>query len=207
MLEWYAAFAPIEAVMGQTEALVRHLASALGSGRQLNVNGREITLDKPFERLSVAEAFRLYAGVEDVVSLAARDEDTYFQLMVDAVDPAVAQLSTPVFLTHYPESQAALARRSAQFPGFAERFELFIGGVELCNGYGELTDPFEQATRFAHDVARRAAKGLPELPVDAGLLQALHEGVPPCSGNAIGFDRLVSVLLGQPLDDVVAFPP
>src|SRR5690606_2641246 len=103
--------------------------------------------------------------------------------------------------------QAALAKRSSTFPGFAERFELFIAGVELCNGYGELTDADEQAARFAHDVERRAAKGLPPLPVDQGLVDALREGIPPCSGNAVGFDRLVAVLLQQPLDEVVAFAP
>ena len=206
MLEWYTAFATLEATMAQTEALIEHLRCALGLGPTITVQGRTINLARPFMRLTVAQAYQTYAGIDDVATLAARDEDTYFQLMVDKIDPAIAQIPVPVFLTHYPTSQAALARRSASHPGFAERFELFIGGVELCNAYGELTDAKEQAERFAHDVERRASKALEALPIDQGLLQALREGVPPCSGNAIGFDRLICVLLGEALDSVVAFP-
>lgn len=207
MLEWYAAFTSVNDLMQQTEALVRHVAAQLEVGPTLCVQGQRVTLEQPFLRLTVADAFRQFAGIDDVVTLAAHDEDRYFQLMVDKVDPALARLPVPVFLTLYPESQAALAQRSTTAPGFAERFELFIGGVELCNGYGELTDADEQAARFAHDVERRAHKGLPPLPIDAGLLRALHEGVPPCCGNAVGFERLLAVLLGEQLDDVVAFPP
>lgn len=207
MLEWYAAFTSVDDLMQQTEALVRHVAAELAVGPKLCVHDRSVDLAKPFLRLTVADAFQEFAGVDDVVRLAAHDEDRYFQLMVDLVDPAIAKLPVPVFLTHYPESQAALARRSATAPGFAERFELFIGGIELCNGYGELTDADEQAARFALDVERRAHKGLPRLPIDDGLIRALREGVPPCSGNAVGFDRLLAVLLGERLDDVVAFPP
>jgi elongation factor P--(R)-beta-lysine ligase len=207
MLEWYTAFSSVNDLMAQTEELVRHIVGVLGLSANVNVQGRNIALDVPFRRLTVAQAFREYAGVDDVVTLAATDEDKYFQVMVDEIEPAVAQIPVPVFLTHYPESQAALAQQSSDFPGFADRFELFIGGVELCNGYGELTDANEQAARFAADVERRAQKGLPALPIDDELLHALREGVPPCSGNAVGFDRLVSVLLGCTLDDVVAFPP
>lgn len=206
MLEWYRAFADVETTMAQTEALAQHVASALGVNSVVSMKGVDVDVFAPFERLTVADAFRRFAGIDDVAALAADDEDRYFQLMVDRVEPAVARFSVPVFLTHYPQSQAALARRSATMPGFAERFELFMGGVELCNGYGELTDADEQAARFASDVQRRSDKGLPALPVDEGLLSALREGLPPCSGNAVGFDRLVSVLLGQALDDVVAFP-
>jgi elongation factor P--(R)-beta-lysine ligase len=207
MLEWYQTFTSADDLMAQTEALVVHLATALGVGPSITVQERKVTLDQPFARLTVAQAFAQYASIDDVTSLATHDEDTYFQLMVDKVEPAIARSPIPVFLTHYPESQAALAKRSSTFPGFAERFELFIAGVELCNGYGELTDADEQAARFAHDVERRAAKGLPPLPVDQGLVDALREGIPPCSGNAVGFDRLVAVLLQQPLDEVVAFAP
>jgi lysyl-tRNA synthetase class 2 len=154
----------------------------------------------------VADAFRNYAGVSDVAALAADDEDRYFQLMVDFVDPALSRLERPVLLTHYPLSQAALAAPSAGMPGYSDRFELFIGGVELCNGYGELTNSAIQRERFEADVRKRRERGLREIPLDEGLLAALDEGVPPCSGNAVGFDRLLAVLLEQPLSGVVAFP-
>lgn len=205
MLEWYALLSTFEDLLAETQALVLHVATALGTAPELTVNGRAVRLDAGFERLTVAEAFRDFAQIDDVVSLAAEDEDRYFQLMVDLVDPALAKLSRPVLLTHYPLSQAALSTPSADKPGFAERFELFIGGVELCNGYGELTCATTQRQRFEDDVRKRAARGLPAIPIDDGLLAALEEGLPPCVGNAVGFDRLLAVLLEQPLDRVVAF--
>lgn len=205
MLEWYALLSTFEDLLTETEALVLHVATALHSGPELTVNGHTVRLDRGFERLTVADAFRDFAHIDDVVSLAAEDEDRYFQLMVDHVDPALSRLPRPVLLTHYPLSQAALSTPSPDRPGFAERFELFIGGVELCNGYGELTCATTQRQRFEDDVRKRAARGLPAIAIDEGLLAALEEGLPPCVGNAVGFDRLLAVLLQQPLDRVVAF--
>lgn len=205
MLEWYALLEDFDTLMVDTEALVLHVAAALDVGPQLVVNGHSLRLDRGCERLTVADAFREFAGVSDVVTLAAEDEDRYFQLMVDRVDPALARLPRPVLLTHYPLSQAALSAPSLERPGLAERFELFIGGVELCNGYGELTCATSQRQRFEDDVRKRAARGLPALPIDEGLLAALTEGLPPCVGNAVGFDRLLAVLLEKPLDQVMAF--
>src|SRR5690606_26022469 len=101
---------------------------------------------------------------------------------------------------------AALAQACADDHDYAERFELFVGGVELCNGYGEPRSESVQRARFEADVQRRAMRGLPALPVDEGLLAALSEGLPACSGNALGIDRLVAVLLGEPMERVVAFP-
>lgn len=206
MLEWYCLQQSFEELLGETEALVMHLARALECPPVLRVNGRAVRLDEGFERLTVSEAFRQFAGVSDVAALAADDEDRYFQLMVDQVDPALGGFTRPVLLTHYPLSQAALAAPSASLPGYSERFELFIGGVELCNGYGELTCATTQRHRFEADWTKRRQRGLPEIPIDEGLLDALSEGLPPCSGNAVGFDRLLAVLLEQPLGQVVAFP-
>jgi elongation factor P--(R)-beta-lysine ligase len=206
MLEWYCLLQDFEGLLGETERLVLHLARALDCSPTITVKEHEVHLDRGFERLTVAEAFRNYAGVSDVAALAANDEDRYFQLMVDFVDPALSCLERPVLLTHYPLSQAALAAPSAGMPGFSDRFELFIGGVELCNGYGELTNSAIQRERFEADVRKRRERGLREIPLDEGLLAALDEGVPPCSGNAVGFDRLLAVLLEQPLSGVVAFP-
>lgn len=206
MLEWYCLRQDFEGLMNETEQLVLSVANALDCPPVLRVEGREVRLDRGFERLTVAEAFHGYAGIGDVATLAAEDEDRYFQLMVDLVDPALARHPRPVMLTHYPLSQAALAAPSSSHPGFADRFELFIGGVELCNGYGELTCATTQRERFETDVRKRSERGLPALPIDERLLAALAEGVPPCSGNAVGFDRLLAVLLEQPLDRVMAFP-
>lgn len=206
MLEWYHLYQNFDELMAETEQLVLHLASALGCRPKLRVNETDVHLDRGFERLTVAEAFRRYAGISDVAALALEDEDRYFQLMVDYVDPALSRMGRPVLLTHYPLSQAALSAPSVGNPGFAERFELFIGGVELCNGYGELTCATSQRERFDADVRKRHAKGLPFIPPDDGLVRALEEGLPPCAGNALGFERLLAVLLEQPLSRVIAFP-
>lgn len=206
MLEWYQTFLSFDGLMAQTERLVQHVADALQVGPTLHVQERSVRLDQSFERMTVSDAFRCYAEVEDAAKLAATNQDVYFQLLVDRIEPALRERSRPVLLTHYPLSEAALAQASQTHPGYAERFELFIGGIEICNGYGELTSAVEQRRRFERDLERRAALGLPELPIDEGLLTALEEGLPPCSGNALGFDRLVAVLLGEALERVVAFP-
>jgi len=128
-------------------------------------------------------------------------------LMSCQVEPALASIG-PVFVTGYPESQAALARVSEQ-DGLrqAHRFELYVEGVELCNGYWELIDPQEQALRFAADNRARVDSGKPEMPVDQALLAALEAGVPDCSGVALGLDRLLMLKLGlDSLAGVIAFP-
>jgi lysyl-tRNA synthetase class 2 len=110
-------------------------------------------------------------------------------------------------LSDYPLSQAALARPCPASPGYAERFELYLAGVELCNGYGELTDADEQRARFQADNTKRRQRGQRELPIDEKFLAALQAGLPPCSGNALGFDRLLMLALGAPsIDRVMAFP-
>lgn len=206
LLEWYRSFASIEAVMADTEQLVHDLTRAVSGANTLRAGNHQIALNGPFERLTVEAAFRRYAGIDDVAELAEANEGLYFELLISKIEPALATLPHPVFLHDYPSSQAALARKKSDDSRFAERFELYIAGVELCNGYGELTDPIEQRERFTRDQAIRQARGLPDLPLDEALLDALHEGLPPCSGNALGFERLLALILGVPLRDVVAFP-
>jgi len=208
MLEWYRAFAGYESVMEDTTAAVRAVADAIGGGA-LSFEGRAIDVTGDFERITVAEAFARWAGLgaDAVVRLAAEDEDAYFRVMVETVEPAIAQLPRPVYLVDYPASQASLARKKPDDPRFAERFELFAGGIELCNGFGELTDPVEQRARLVADQAERARRGLPVYPIDERFLAALEEGLPPCAGNALGVDRLVMLAAGaSTIGDVQAFP-
>lgn len=208
MLEWYRAFAGYSAVLEDTERLIHTLHRSLSASDELLLaSGARVDLRLPFQRLTVRDAFARYAGVADAAELAARDEDEYFQRLVDDVEPALAELGRPVFLIDYPASQAALARLCPSDPAVAERFELYLGGVELCNGYGELTDPVEQRARCESDRARRAQLGrhVPHAP--ERFLRALAEGMPPASGNALGMDRLIMLLLGQPrIDGVMPFP-
>jgi elongation factor P--(R)-beta-lysine ligase len=208
LLEWYRAFAGQEEIQADTEVVVERVARALrGRPELVAPNGRVIDVRPPFPRLTVRDAFRRWAGVRDASSLARRNPNRFFELLVDRIEPKLALLRRPVFLCDYPLSQAALARPSARDPSVAERFELYAGGVELSNGYGELTDPVEQARRFRAERARRKAKHRRTYPIDERFLSALREGMPEAGGNALGVDRLVMLALGaKSIQEVVAFP-
>lgn len=211
LLEWYRAFAGVEEVLTDTEQIVRTVAAAVHPQGRLSreVEGRriELSLDEPFLRLTVAEAFHTFAQVEDVVDLAATEPDRYFDLLANRVEPRLVELPSPVFLIDYPASQAALARKKPGQPELAERFELYALGVELSNGFGELTCPREQRARFVAEQARRRAESEPVYPLDERFLAALEEGLPPSGGNALGFDRLLMLALGErSVDRVMAFP-
>jgi elongation factor P--(R)-beta-lysine ligase len=208
MLEWYRAFAGEDAVMRDTERLIARVARAIRGRQELvTPDGRVLSVKPPFERISVRDAFRKFAGVNDAADLAAADEDRYFQFLVDHVEPGLAALNHPVFLHAYPLSQAALARPSPRDASVAERFELYAGGIELCNGYGELTDAVEQERRFRAERARRKAESRRVYPVDRRFLAALLEGMPAASGNALGVDRLVMLATGaKTIQEVTAFP-
>lgn len=211
MLEWYRAFSDQQAVMRDTEELLQALCFQLHGNSHLTLwGGREIDLSTPFETLTIREVFRRFGGIDDAVKLASEDENQYFQVLVDSVEPALAQFSKPVFLCEYPASQAALARLKPQDPTVAERFELYVGGVELCNGYGELNDADEQRRRMQQQLARATRSEQPQnqppgpapkLP--QRFLSALDQGMPPAGGNALGVDRLMALLTGQAAIDAV----
>lgn len=196
ILEYYRSHAGIEDILRDTERLV---ARVLG-GRVTLRNGRVLDAVPPFRRMTVQEAFATWAGVstkDELVALAEGDEDRFYKLLVDEVEPGLAELDRLVFLTDYPSCQASLARKSPRDPRFAERFELYGAGVELCNGFGELTCAVEQRARFESDRREREKRGLPKYPIDEKFLDALAKGLPPCAGNAIGFDRLVALACGD----------
>jgi elongation factor P--(R)-beta-lysine ligase len=203
LLEWYRCQESAASVMGDTEALVERVAEALCRG-VFRRGEAAVRIHPPFERVRVRDAFREFAGIEDVAGLAEERPDAYFQAWVDSVEPGLAKLERPVFVVEFPLSQAALAERCEHEPRYAERFELFALGLELCNGYRELTDPAEQRRRFEHDNLERLRRGKPELPIDEGLLAALAL-MPPSSGNALGFERLLALCLGTDLNGVVPF--
>jgi lysyl-tRNA synthetase class 2 len=180
--------------------------------------------DRPVT-LRYGEAIRRFAGVDPFAASDAelralcRDwmppeslpgllrDECLDLLMSFRVEPQLSQIG-PVFITGYPESQAALARIS-QVDGVrqAHRFELYIDGLELCNGYWELTDAAEQRARFDSDNLARRQAGRPEMPVDEALLAAMTSGVPDCAGVALGLDRLLMLKLGhRDIADVLAFP-
>ncbi|MEM6961548.1 MAG: EF-P lysine aminoacylase EpmA [Myxococcota bacterium] len=205
MLEWYRALATSGDLMRDTEELVTEVARAiLGGTTQIPALGRPVDVKPPWARIRVDDAFRRYAGVE--VDDILPDEEHFFRVLVEKVQPQLGS-PKPVFLTHWPASMASLARLESEDPSRADRFEAYIDGVELCNGFGELVDPIEQRQRLEADQARRASLGLPVYPIDERFMSALQEGLPPCSGNALGLDRLVMLTLGAPrVQDVIAIP-
>jgi len=208
MLEWYRAFSGMAEVVRDTEQLVAAVVGELrGELRVPLAAGHVVDVTPPFERLTVRDAFREYAGVRDAADLARADEGRYFELLVERVEPGLALLPRAALLHEFPITQAALARPCPHDPEVAERFELYVGGVELCNGFGELTDPAEQRRRFEAEYERRRRSGAPLHPIDERFLAALEEGLPPSGGNALGFDRLVALSLGKAhVADVMAFP-
>jgi len=214
MLEWYRVGDPADAVMRDVEELLRTLARTTGGGAVGRVDRKAIPPDGPWPRWELDDAFRelLGAGMEDGKRL--RDallrkgirpgaeeswENLFHRACIDVVEPALADRGA-CFLTGYPASLAAMARRRPGRPDVAERFEGFVGGVELVNGYEELTDPAEQEERL-RDLAERHLRSAGEtLPVDPEFLDALRRGLPPCAGAALGVDRLVMLLLRN--DDI-----
>lgn len=215
MLEWYALGADMSALMEETFALLRATLPP-----EVTCRGITTRLDAP-EFLTVAEAFRRHAGADvlatadDAPALAAQAgaklragetwEDLFFRLLLERVEPHLGR-ARPTFLTHWPAAQAALARRCPADPRVAERFELYVCGIELANAFVELTDAEEQRARFAADRARRHALYGEDWPLDEEFLAAVA-ALPACSGIALGFDRLAMLATGAPrIADVLWLP-
>jgi len=203
MVEWYRGNSGAEDVMRDTEQL-----AAAVSGGAFRVDGREVDVRPPLSRITVCEAFERFAGVRerDVLAWAASDEDRYFRTWVERVEPRVAEMDRAVFVVDYPAPMASLARTKPSDARFCERFELYVAGIELCNGFGELTDPREQRARFERDQEERKRRGLPVPPIDEKFIAALERGMPPSGGNALGLDRLVALACGTTdIRRVIAF--
>ncbi|MCB9591428.1 MAG: EF-P lysine aminoacylase GenX [Sandaracinaceae bacterium] len=202
MLELYRAEAGSEELMRDTEGLVEAAARRVLGGTILP-SGTDVAA--PWARLTVDDAFREHAGVD--VHDVLPDETRFFELLIDKVEPALEAMRAPVFLTRWPRAMASLARLCPDDARWADRFEAYVDGLELCNGFGELTDPVEQRARFAHDQAARREAGLDVYPVDERFLEALEQGMPESGGNAIGVDRVVMAITGAAhIEEVVAFP-
>ena len=202
MIEWYRGGAGYEAIMDDCEALVASLARALLGTTTVRAGGHVVDLAPPWERLTVREAFARLGGGEPPPSDTS--SDAFFQAFLDRVEPHLGH-PKPTLLHEWPASLAALARRKPDHPEVAERFELFIGGLELANGFGELTDPVEQRARFEADLAARRGLGKPLYPIDERFLADLSR-MPPSGGVALGLDRLAMLLLGAPeIRDVLTF--
>lgn len=232
MVEWYRVADTYHEQMTFVEQLVDRVFSAARLMRERgewkpDTAGEHLTgVGAPYKRLTYDAAFEMYAGVkvldltsEQLASLGRErgvgapetlhndDRDGWLNLLLaELVEPHLGQ-EHPTFLYDYPASQAALAQiRQATTP-VAERFELYIAGIEICNGYQELTDPAELRARIQQQSAIRAQAGLRPLPAESRLLSAMEVGLPDCAGVALGFDRLAMLALGlHSLAEVMSFP-
>ncbi|WP_417387190.1 EF-P lysine aminoacylase EpmA [Gimesia sp.] len=228
MLEWYRLGETHHDQMTFVEALIRHIYQTAAS-----LPDRSTVLElpaQPFERFSYEDAFLQFAGLSGLHSTAEEFQQTARRhdisvpadfetsnclswqnlLLVELIEPALRKKKA-VFLYDYPASQAALARiRQGDHPGsagVAERFELYLQGIEICNGYHELTDADELRARIIQQSALRERENRLRLPAESYLLQAMEAGLPDCAGTALGLDRLIMLALGkQTLQEVIAFP-
>lgn len=225
MLEWYRAYSGYEAIMDDLEQWVAMLAELEFGAPRLVRGERTIDLTPPWVRISVRDLFlerfgidldlitdarglihaarsRGYAYVQDGESF----DDTFFRLFLTEIEPTLGY-PRPVILYDYPIEMAALARRKPGAPRYAERFEVYLNGLELGNAFGELNQATEQARRFEQFAEEsQAARGFHYEP-DREFLDALRFGMPPAGGIAVGFDRLVMLFAGEPtLENVIAFP-
>jgi lysyl-tRNA synthetase class 2 len=217
MLELYQAQADYRHMMELAETLLEHLARALHGAPRVRFRGKEFELSAPFQRARYAELLERHAGVDlfderavrakaAELGLAAPPALGYWKLVNDLFEATVEEhLAGPIFVTDYPVEICPLAKASPQDPRFAERFELYVDGMELANAFSELNDPAEQERRFAEQVESLD----PEAPgeVDFDYVQALEYGMPPAGGLGIGIDRLAMVLTNQDsIRDVLLFP-
>ena len=204
MLEWYRTSADYADILRDCEALVRHVVQRVSGGRILRYGGRNIDVAAPWLRLTVREAFQQHAGWDPVTAF---DADRFDLDMVTKVEPALPP-DCLCILTDYPSAAAALARLKPADPTVAERWELYLGGLEIANAYSELTDAATQRKRFEQCNLQRLKEGQTAYPLDELFLDALAQGLPPCGGIALGMDRLVMLLCGaQSIDEIRPFCP
>lgn len=229
MLEWYRAGESYTALMDDCEALLRACKRAVGDGKPFTWQGVSADPEQPFERLSVAEAFArhaetdLFATIDDDLQpspeglrAACRNlgiyfaesdawDDLFFRIFLERIEPKLG-VGQPTILYGYPVSMAALARPSRENPRVAERFELYVCGMELANAFGELTDAREQRRRFEADMEKKQRLYGERYPIDEDFLAAVGE-LPECTGIALGVDRLVMLATGAAhIEDVLWVP-
>jgi lysyl-tRNA synthetase class 2 len=222
MMEFYAAYWTHHDLMDFTEQVLRHAARAATGSARLSYAGKPVHLDEPFARLSVRDSLVAHAGLTPE---QADDPALLRERILAAGEPAPAhwklpelqfglfeavvesQLWQPTFIVDYPVEVSPLARASDSNPAVTERFELFITGREVANGFSELNDAEDQAARFQAQVANKEAGDEEAMYFDADFIRALEYGMPPAGGCGIGIDRLVMLLTDSPsIRDVILFP-
>lgn len=223
MIEFYQAYADYHDMMNFTESLLQYLCDEVLENRQIEYQGHMIDFDKPFARLTIQEAILHYhpklsldhiqsvsscRAVLDQMGFSYQPADEIGKLQMILFEETVEhQLIQPTFVTAYPTVVSPLARASATDPDVTDRFELFIAGRELANGFSELNDAQDQAARFQRQVDEKEAGDLEAMHFDHDYIEALEYGMPPTAGEGIGIDRLVMLLTNAAsIRDVILFP-
>jgi elongation factor P--(R)-beta-lysine ligase len=227
LLEWYRAEEPYEAVMADCAAILA-VAARVAGATQVSFRGRTADPFAAPERVTVADAFARFAGIDLLATLDGREgnrdalaraaaaagvrhaedddwSDIFSRVLVERIEPNLG-IGRATILDQYPLVEAALARPARADPRVAERFELYVCGVELANAFGELTDAAEQRRRFEHEMAEKQRRYGERYPLDEDFLAALAH-MPPACGSALGFDRLVMLVTGASRVDQVIWTP
>jgi lysyl-tRNA synthetase class 2 len=203
MLEWYRANCDYRSLMDECEDMIIAVARSIGLGEALFFKGFNVSLEKGWDHLTVSEAFARYAPVSMAEALK---QNKFDEILCTYVEPRLG-LRRPLFLYDYPVELGALARAKSDDPALSERFELYIAGVELANGFSELTDATEQRQRFALEFENIEKQGRTASMMPEKFLKALPD-MPEAAGIALGLDRLAMVLFNADrIDDVVTFVP
>ena len=203
LLEWYRSGCDYLAMMEECQKLIQTVASAIGLGKKIIYRDHEIDLTKPWEKISVKEAFRCYSQISMAEAL---ERNLFDEIMVQDIEPRLG-IGKPTFIYDYPAQRRAMARLKQEDQAVSERFELYIGGLELANAFSELIDAEEQRSHFLQENANRQSLGKPTYPIPEKFLAEL-DNMRPSAGIALGVDRLVMVLLNiATIDEVVSFTP
>jgi len=204
LLEWYTSGMDYRRMMEDCEELIIHVAHSLDHEGQIDYRGKKIDIRSPWERVSVRDAFSRYSSVSLEHALRSNCFD---EIMVEEIEPRFKEIQRPVFLYDYPVTLGTLARVKKTDPEVAERFELYMGGLELANAFSELTNAAEQRARFEEEQKNRRESGKTPYPMPEKFLSELSN-MPESSGIALGVDRLAMIFTNsESIDDVVAFTP
>lgn len=204
MLEWYRSNADYRDLMQDCVGLLQHVAISCTDDSSFSRNNMKIHPYQTWQHFSVQEAFLIFSKADALTSV---QNGLFDELLTSQIEPAFEKFEVPVILFDYPAQLAALAKIKSDTTDFAERFELYVGGLELANGFSELTDPLEQRSRFEEANRIRQHIGKNELPLPEPFLSELS-AMPPSAGIALGVDRLVMLTIGaDSIDQVVAFTP
>jgi lysyl-tRNA synthetase class 2 len=201
MLEFYQAHATYEDLMALTEELFRTVATEVTGAAKVAYQGQELDFGQPFRRVTMADAVREAAPDAKVDGLEGKALAELFEAHAEA------KLVQPTFVTQFPTSISPLARRNDTDPRFTDRFELYVAGREIANGFSELNDPVDQEGRFRDQLVKKQGGDQETMDYDADYIRALEQGLPPTAGEGIGIDRLAMLLTDSAsIRDVILFP-